>query len=207
MEIKSEYDKHKVSYDPDGKISKELISVGETVLNEFFDENPGATFNVFDKEYEFKFVIGNYLVLGYIDRIDLYDDEVIIIDYKTGKWEVSQKELPNNLQLGIYALAASLAFPNKKITAELYYLRSGRHKRHTFTPEDLENVKLNIINSIQQIVNDTSFTPTSNGRICSYCEHAKTGACPTRCIQKQKISKGIKEKPRRFRRGILYSCS
>lgn len=183
-EIKNEYNKHKASYDPDQKISKELISVGETVLNEFFDENPGATFNVFDKEYEFRFVIGNYLVLGYIDRIDLYDDEVIIIDYKTGKWEVSQKELPNNLQLGIYALATSLAFPGKKITAELYYLRSGRHKRHTFTPEDLDKVKLNIINSIQEIINDTSFSPTSNGRICSYCEHAKTGACPTRCIQK-----------------------
>jgi RecB family exonuclease len=183
-EIKTEYEKHKASYDPEKKISEQLVSVGETILNEFFDENPAATFNVFDKEYEFKFIIGNYLLIGYIDRIDLYEDEVVIIDYKTGKWEVSQKELPNNLQLGIYALAASLAFPDKKITAELYYLRSGRHKRHTFTPEDLENVKLNIINSIKQIVNDTSFSPTSNGRICSYCEHAKTGACPTRCIQK-----------------------
>lgn len=183
-EIKNEYAKHKESYDPDGKISKDLISVGEVVLNEFYDENPGAIFNVYDKEYEFRFVIGNYLILGYIDRIDLYEDEVIIIDYKTGKWEVSQKDLPNNLQLGIYALATSLAFPGKKITAELYYLRSGRHKRHTFSSDDLENVKLNIINSIQEIINDNSFSPTSNTRTCSYCEHAKTGACPTRCIQK-----------------------
>ena len=204
-EIKSEYEKHKGSYDPDQKISKDLISVGEVILNEFYDENPGATFDVFDKEYEFRFVIGNYLIIGYIDRIDLYEDEVVIIDYKTGKWEVSQKDLPNNLQLGIYALATSLAFPDKKITAELYYLRSGRHKRHTFSPEDLENVKLNIINSIQKIINDTSFSPTSNGRICSYCEHAKTGACPTRGIQKQEDCKGIKEKPRCFHRGILYS--
>jgi RecB family exonuclease len=181
-EIKSEYQRHRESYDPDQKISKDLISVGELVLNEFYDENPGSTFNVFDKEYEFKFIIGTYLILGYIDRIDLYEDEVIIIDYKTGKWEVSQKDLPNNLQLGIYALAASLAFPDKKITAELYYMRSGRHKRHTFTEEDLENVKLNILNSIQKIINDTSFLPTTNSRICSYCEHAKTGACPTRCF-------------------------
>lgn len=101
---------------------------------------------------------------------------------KPGKWEVSQKDVPTNLQLGIYALAASLLFPEKKVTAELYYLRSGRRKRHSYSKEDLENVKLNIINLISKIVQDTSFSPTSNSRICGYCEHAKTGACPTRSI-------------------------
>ena len=76
----------------------------------------------------------------------------------------------------------SLLFPDKKITAELYYLRSGRRKRHTFSKEDIENVKLNIISSINKIIEDTSFSPTNNVRTCGYCEHAKTGACPTRGI-------------------------
>lgn len=110
-ELQSEYEFQKSKFDPDKKISNELISAGKTILDEFYDQNEGSTFRVFDKEYEFKFVIGNYNIIGYIDRIDLYDDEVIIIDYKTGKWEVSQKDVATNLQLGMYALAASLAFP------------------------------------------------------------------------------------------------
>lgn len=116
-------------------------------------------------------------------------DTVNIIDYKTGKWEVSQKEVPNNLQLGIYALATSLQFPDKEIYAELYYLRSGRKKGHLFTKEDLENVKVKILNSINRIMQDTSFLPTSNTRVCSYCEHAKSGACPTGVFRNKKAAK------------------
>lgn len=183
-ELESEYEIQKSKFDPDKKISGDLVSAGKTILDEFYDQNEGSTFRVFDKEYEFNFVLGNYNIIGFIDRIDLFDDEVLIIDYKTGKWEVAQKDVPTNLQLGMYALAVSLIFPDKKITAELYYLRSGRRKRHTFSREDIENVKLNIINSINEIVKDISFRPTSNSRICSYCEHAKSGACPTRSIQK-----------------------
>lgn len=87
--------------------------------------------------------------------------------------------MPNNLQLGIYALAVSTAFPGKTIRAELYYLRSGRRKSHTYSAEDLEQVKVNLLNSINKIVDDNSFTPTSNERNCTFCDHAKSGACPT----------------------------
>lgn len=182
QELQSEYNLQRTNFDPENKISKELISAGKTILDEFYDQNIDSTFNVFDKEYKFNFIIGNYNINGYIDRIDLYDDEVVIIDYKTGKWEVSQKDVPTNLQLGIYALATSLAFPERKITAELYYLRSGRRKRHSFSKQDIEDVKSNILRSIREIIEDTSFRPTDNSRSCSYCEHAKTGACPTRSI-------------------------
>ncbi len=178
-EMVKKYEEHKLSYDPEGKISNELISAGKEIIDEFYDKYSDFSFDVYEKEYGFSFIIGNYHIMGYIDRIDLYDDRVHIIDYKTGKWEVSQKEVPNNLQLGIYALAASLIFPDKEVYAELHYLRSGRKKGHTFSQEDIENVKEKLIKNINLIIKDQNFTATGNSRLCSWCDHAKTGACPT----------------------------
>jgi RecB family exonuclease len=130
-------------------------------------------------------------MIGYIDRVDVVDDEVFIVDYKTGKREVAAKDVANNLQLGIYALAASIAFPGKKITASLHYLRSGRLKSHTYTQEDLEGVKEMLLNKINRIMKDSNFTPTSNERVCSFCDHAKSGACGIGAVRYKKFHKDI----------------
>ncbi len=177
QEMVDEFEVSKQKLDPDNKISQELISVGRNLINEFYDQNLDTTFDVYDKEHAFSFIIGNYSMIGYIDRIDVVGDRVNIIDYKTGKWEVTQKGIAQNLQLGIYALAASIMMPEKEIYAELHYLRSGKRKGHLFTKEDLEDVKVRLLSLIKDIVNDNSFAATSNVRACSYCDHAKSGEC------------------------------
>lgn len=182
-EMQASYEVKRQEYDPTKIISNDLISVGNVIIEEFYDSNEGKLFDVYDKEMSFNFVIGNYSIIGYIDRIDVVGDEVFIVDYKTGKREVAAKDVHKNLQLGIYALAASTEFPGKKITASLHYLRTNRLKSYQYTEEDLENVKINLIDKIQQIMQDTNFTPTSNERICSFCDHAKSGACRNRCIK------------------------
>jgi DNA helicase-2/ATP-dependent DNA helicase PcrA len=176
-ELKDEYEKIIPEWDPDNRIPNDLIQVGRAILDEFYDEHSDKSFNIFDKEMSFDLVIGSYRIRGFIDRVDIIGNRVNIIDYKTGKWEVSLKEVPNNLQLGIYALAAANLFKDKEVHAELYYLRSGKRKGHTFSPDEIELVKQKVIDNINKIINDTNFTPTSNGRICSYCDHASSGAC------------------------------
>ena len=113
-EMHESYDAKRGQYDPSGLISDELILAGSNIINEFYDENEGKLFDVFEKEMPFNFIIGNYSIIGYIDRVDIDGDNVHIVDYKTGKREVAQKNIADNLQLGIYALAASTMFPRKK---------------------------------------------------------------------------------------------
>ena len=131
----------------------------------------------------------NVKVKGKTDRIDSITGTIRVIDYKTGKWEVSQKGIADNLQLGIYALAMSLLMPGKEIYAELHYLRSGKRKGHLYTPEDIENVKVKLISLINNIIEDTSFAPTSNVRACSYCDHAKSGSCGTGVFRNKKYAR------------------
>jgi len=187
--LKSEYNSTIPRYDPSNQIPTELLDAGTTIIEDFYDTHQDEDFSIFAKEMGFEIIIGSYTVRGYIDRVDVRNDIVHIIDYKTGKWEVSNKEIPNNLQLGIYALATSLLFPDKKIYAELYYLRSGRRKGHMFSSEDLDLVKVNLISRMKKIVEDTNYLPTSNTRACSYCDHAKSGACGTGVYRNSKMGK------------------
>ena len=125
--LQEAYTNEITTQDPDNKIKPELINTGKEILDEFFDQYAETKFDVLHKEYGFKFVLGSYLISGYIDRIDSWgEDGVKIIDYKTGKWEVSPKDIPTNLQLGIYAMAVDYLYPDKNIYAELYYLRSRK---------------------------------------------------------------------------------
>jgi CRISPR/Cas system-associated exonuclease Cas4 (RecB family) len=79
-------------------------------------------------------------------------------------------------------------FPDKEVYAELYYLRSGKKKGHLFSKQDIENVKVKLIQSINNIISDRNFNPTSNVRICSYCDHAASGACGTGVFRNKKRS-------------------
>lgn len=185
-ELKDEYEKNIPIWDPDNLIPSDLISVGSTIIDEFYDQHADKQFNIYEKEMSFSFILGIYRIIGFIDRVDIIGDRVNITDYKTGKWEVAQKDVPNNLQLGIYALALHNIFPEKEIYAELYYLRSGKRKGHLFSSEDIENVKVKLLNSINTIMNDGNFLPTSNTRTCSYCDHAKTEVCGTGVFRNKK---------------------
>ncbi|GEM_PF-1820430 len=188
--LQESYSEQRVSHDPENKIKDELIVAGKGIIDEFYDLFDSITFDVLHKEYPFKFVLGSYLIVGYIDRIDSFGPNAIkIIDYKTGKWEVPLKGIHNNLQLGIYAVAMDILYPDKDIHAELYYLRSGKHKGHFFTKEDIENVKINLLTTMDNIINDKSYHPTSNVWACNICDHAKSGACNTGVFRMKKLAR------------------
>lgn len=179
LELKSSYAETIPKWDPSNLISTDLLDAGSVIIDEFYDQNCDKAFNIYEKELEFDLIIGSYRVRGFIDRVDIVGDRVHIVDYKTGKWEVAVKDVPTNLQLGIYALAMSHMFPGKEVYAELYYLRSGKKKGHLFTQEDIELIKHKLIESMNNIIEDKNFLPTGNTRVCSFCDHAKSGACAT----------------------------
>jgi hypothetical protein len=65
----------------------------------------------------------------------------------------------------------------------------GRRKGHLFSKEDIENVKSNLISTLDSIINDSSFLPTKNERSCTFCDFAKSGACNTGVFRAKKLAK------------------
>lgn len=175
-------------WDPTGLIPPELIEAGVEMLTEFVDRHLEETFPVIAKELPFQIVVGTALISGFIDRVDIDGDLIRITDYKTGKKEVAAKNAYKDLQLGIYALALDKLYPNKKIYAQLYYLRTGRQKGHLFTRDDLDAIEYRLTELISEIIETKNFRYTGNEFTCNWCDHSISGACPvgSRRIQNRK---------------------
>ena len=176
-QLVQKYKEKLIEWDPENKIPEKLISEGDVMLSEFVDRHMGESFPIAHKEMHFQIVVGRALVSGYIDRVDVEGDKVVILDYKSGKNEVALKHIHNDLQLGIYALAAQKLFPGKEIHANLYYLRSGKIKGHLFSDDDLLSVQNRLADAVDKLTTIQNFNTTSNSRICYWCDHAKSGAC------------------------------
>jgi len=172
-----EYETQILEYDPNHNISKELIGAGTSMIGEFIDRHEGQSFPVHEKEMGFEIVIGSGLFRGFIDRIDVEGNQIHVVDYKSGKREVADKHIAKDLQLGLYALAVDHLFPGKEISAELYYLRSGKQKGHLFTRNDLLEVESKLLDQVRDLVYKLSFRTSPQAWPCSFCDYAETGSC------------------------------
>lgn len=79
---------------------------GESLLRRFFEWWKREKRNVVSIESGFKLEIGLTMLSGRFDRIERNKEGLVIIDYKTSEPR-SQESVDNDLQLSIYALAAS----------------------------------------------------------------------------------------------------
>lgn len=164
--------------DVDSIITQDQINTGINMLQEFVDRHSGERLGEIHKELPFEIVIGSALIRGFIDRVDIGTHRVSIRDYKSGSYEVAKKDVSRNLQLGLYASAASKLFPDKEIYAELYYLKSGRQKGHLFEPDDLQAIESNLTSLVSELLVRQNYEPTPNPRACYGCDYASNGVCP-----------------------------
>jgi hypothetical protein len=114
------------------------------------------------------------------DENGLYVTDDFIVTHNTGKWQVAKKNIPHDLQLGLYAVVARKFFPDLwPIRGELYYLRSGKQLGHTYTHEELDLMEHKILQMTKQIALKDNFAYTQNSWTCKkMCDFGKTGACP-----------------------------
>lgn len=172
-------DQQREKYDPQAEISQDLLTAGWQMLVDYVDRHAGEIPEVVGREQYFSIVVGPALISGYIDRVDREKDGLIrVTDYKTGAWEYRGKPV-DNLQLGMYALAAADLYGVDQVYAELYYLRSGHRPGYLFVQEDLRTVANQVYRLVTTIINDRHFHPTEDEFTCRrLCDFGKLGVCP-----------------------------
>lgn len=132
-------------------------------------------------------------IQGRVDRIDERGDELVIVDYKTGRTNLTDEDAATSLALAIYAAAATRTLRRPCFQVELHHLPTGEVLAHRHTSESIAR-HLHRADSIGQEAQvaqrefksgnltpeemDQVFPP-SPSRLCAYCdflEHCPEGS-------------------------------
>ena len=120
-------------------------------------------------------------VSGRIDRLDRRGDELVVVDYKTGRHVLTTDDARGSLALAIYALAAARTLRRDCVTVELHHLPTGEVVQWTHTPEALqrhlgraEDIAQEAAAAAQQ--GDDDAFPARPGPMCGWCDFS--AHCP-----------------------------
>jgi RecB family exonuclease len=83
--------------------------------------------------------MGEFLLSGRLDRVDRHPDGSLeVIDYKSGRWEPTPEEVASDLAMNIYQLILRRQFPQTRVFATIYHLRSGTRASAELSEEEAE---------------------------------------------------------------------
>lgn len=117
----------------------------------------------------------SFRLFGRIDRADLINEEqVIIIDYKTGKIK-EESEIVNKLAAAIYKFLLEKNYHKKVLKVINYYLLSQKKVFYTFSEEEFKNY-LQLIENIGLAILKAKDFPFKKSSLCKYCDFIEI--CP-----------------------------
>lgn len=122
-------------------------------------------------------------VSGRIDRLDRRGDELVVVDYKTGRRPLTSDDARSSLALALYAVAASrmLRLPARKV--ELHHLPTGEIVEWEHSDESLQrHLRRAEDVAVEASAADEAYRagkrdfPPAPGSLCSWCDFRRH--CP-----------------------------
>lgn len=118
-------------------------------------------------EQSFRFKLGNFNMIGRIDRVDKNDNEIVVLDYKTGSAK-DQKTADKDLQLSVYAIALIKAFNLTPSRYVLSYFDEGVDRVTTRKREQLKKAEERCLTAVENI-QQQNFEAKPDFIKCGYC--------------------------------------
>jgi len=159
---------------------QERLEEGRRTLQSFYERAEEEGFLPTYVEKEFSFMLGKDRIIGRWDRVDIKDDDVCIIDFKSSQVrdkKKADKRAKESLQLCIYALAYQKIFGKIPKKMELHFLETGLVGEAELKEKNLNKVT----EKIQQAsvgIRSRSYQAKPGYMSCRYCPYQKI--CPYR---------------------------
>jgi putative RecB family exonuclease len=120
-----------------------------------------------------------YWIRGIIDRVALLDHSVLEIhDYKTSSRLPSREQVDSDRQLAFYQMGVEGKWKDtQEIRLVWHYLAFDTEISSSRTPEELQKLRRETMELIQEIESDMQFLP-QEGPLCDWCDYQ--GFCPKR---------------------------
>ncbi len=113
--------------------------------------------------------VGGKKIKGKVDRMDLVDGHIDVIDYKTSKNTLSRPKLKKDFQMGLYwAGTEELKGIPVKSTGH-WYLRKDKEVMVELSPQELDEIKQRALSVIESIESG-NFEPKPDYNTCRWCD-------------------------------------
>jgi putative RecB family exonuclease len=126
-------------------------------------------------------------VTGRLDRLDERDGELVVVDYKTGRAQLTDDDARTSLPLALYAVAVAAMFRRPCERVELHHVPTAEVLAHQHTPGSLqrkvaeaESIALDLRKADADYVEQGMQSPLFEPRvspICMWCDFR--AHCPT----------------------------
>jgi putative RecB family exonuclease len=116
--------------------------------------------------------MGPFVLAGRVDRVDRHPDGTLeIVDYKSGRWDVTPEDVASDLAMNIYQLILRRCYPNTRVIATIYCLRSGQQASAEMSDEEAEGFAEDIRALGEEILNrDYDNIEPVHIPACMWCE-------------------------------------
>jgi RecB family exonuclease len=151
-----------------------LIELQKNKLRDFAQkeiERFKARYKVFDTEKYIETMYDGIILQGYIDRIDIKDEKLYILDYKTGNYTIHNKNSyidAVDFQLEFYYLLASST--GDVAECAFYDLNEMKTVSQIFFQEKIDILKKHL--KELKTISEIKVSKCEDTKNCSYCEYA-----------------------------------
>jgi len=165
---------YKRKFEPYGYEDREnqidYYKAGANLLQNYYQKYSSSKDKHVVIEKMFRFDYEGIPVSGKIDRIDrLEDGSFEIIDYKTGETK-TEKEVKQDDQLTLYALASKYYFKYDPVKLTYFYVEGDKKITTTRTEEDFQRLTSEMKDIFEKI-KERKFEPKPSSLNCNYCDY------------------------------------
>ncbi len=154
------------------KEEQEHLESGIQMLQDYYENSKIGAKTIFT-EKQFKEDMGEFDLIGRIDRLDQHPDGTLeIVDYKSGRKTVTKEEVADDIAMSIYQLLVKKAYPGTRAIATIHCLRTGVTASAELSDEELvelEAMVMHVAGEMLRITEDTEI-PTVRKPACNRCD-------------------------------------